>query len=275
MTQPMLSVIILNYNDAILTAKCVDYVVDSAKKAGIDVQIIIVDNSADKTAEELKKLLPSDALIIENIENQGFSKANNQGIKLSEGKYVLLLNNDAFINPECLINGMNYINQNMDCGIWAPKLVGEDGQFQISCACLPSLRGLIYEYILIKNYDCYPDLEKWEEPHNVGNVVGAFFLMNRDIIDSVGLLDEDFFFTVEDVDYCKRVHEAGLNVIYDPNNSIVHIGGLSQNYSWTDDPHLHKNRVIYFNKHHGKFKAFLAKIIISTGLNIRKLLDKI
>lgn len=204
------------------------------------------------------------------MKNNGFAKANNQGILASKGEYILLLNNDAFINPECVINGINYVKNNKNCGIWAPKLVGEDGSFQISCACLPSIRGLIWEYILLKNYDCYPEIEHWNEPHNVGNVVGAFLLMRKEIIDKVGLLDEDYYFNVEDVDYCKKVHEAGFSVIYDPTYSIIHIGGLSQDYSWVKDPHLHKNRVIYFRKNHGIFKAFLSKIIIFMGLNIRK-----
>ena len=206
------------------------------------------------------------------MENQGFSRANNQGILTSKGEYVLLLNNDAFINPECLINGINYVKKNENCGIWAPKLVGEDGVFQVSYACLPSLKGLIWEYVLLKEYGCYPDVTEWNEPHNVGNVVGAFMLMRKEVIEKIGLFDEDYFFTVEDVDYCKRVHEAGFSVIYDPRYSIVHIGGASQDDKWMNDPYMHKFRVLYFYKNHGKFEAFLSRIIVSVGLNLRKVL---
>lgn len=270
-TYPTLSVIILNYKNTALTSKCVDYVIDSTKKAAIKTQIIIVDNSAKKTADELKLLLPN-VHIIENMENQGFSKANNQGILASKGEYILLLNNDAFINPECLTNGINFFKENENCGLWAPKLVGEDGVFQVSYADLPSIKGLVKEYILLKNSNSYRDLNEWNKPHNVGNVIGAFMLIKKEAIEKVGLLDEDYFFTSEDVDYCKKIHKAGFSVIYDPRCKIIHIGGASQDYSWVNDPHLHKNRVIYFRKHHGIFKAFLAKIIIITGLNIRKVL---
>ena len=133
---------------------------------------------------------------------------------------------------------------------------------------------MIQEYIILKNTDCYPGSNKWEEPHNVGNVIGAFILMKKEVVDDVGLFDEDFFFNVEDVDYCKRVHEAGFSVIYDPNYSIIHIGGSSQDYSWINNPHLHKNRVIYFRKNHGILQGFLSKIIIFVGLNLRKGLSK-
>jgi GT2 family glycosyltransferase len=244
--------------------------VDSAKKADIKPQIIIVDNSAQETSAELKAILPSDVKIIENIENQGFSKANNQGIIASKGKYILLLNNDAFVNAECLINGIRFIENDKECGIWAPKLVGEDGSFQVSCAELPSIKGLFNEYVLLKNNTPYPDLKEWKEPHDVGNVIGAFMLMKKEITEKVGLLDEDYFFTVEDVDYCKRIHDAGFSVIYDPRSKITHIGGASQDDKWINDPYVHKFRVLYFKKNHGKFKTFLSKIIISLGLNIRK-----
>lgn len=269
----MLSVIILNYRNINLTAKCVSYVSNATKDADIKTQVIIVDNSAKETADKLKKLI-SGAHIIENLENMGFSKANNQGILASEGEFILLLNNDAFINSECLVKGINYIKNNNKCGVWAPKLVGEDGSVQVSCAELPSIKGLIQEYILLKDNNSYPDLNKWKEPHNVGNVIGAFMLMEKKKIEEVGLLDEDYFFTVEDVDYCKRIHEAGYSVIYDPRCEIVHIGGASQEDKWINDPYMHKFRVLYFRKNHGVFMASLSKIIIYMGLKIRKCFSK-
>ena len=266
-----LSVVMLNYKDANLTAKCVNHLITSTEKSEISTQIIVVDNSAEETAEELKHILPGNVEIIENIANFGFSKANNQGIVRSKGKYLLLLNNDAFVNPECIENGIKYFQENHDCGIWGPKLLGEDGSFQVSCARLPSIKGLMGEYILHKNYDWYSDVLDWKEPHNVGNIVGAFLLTNKSVIKKVGLLDEDFFFNTEDVDYCKRVHESGFNVVYDPRFTIVHIGGASQDYSWVDDPYLHKYRILYFKKNHGTIKSFLAFFIINLGLKIMKI----
>lgn len=268
--KPKLSVIILNYKNVDLTAKCVSHLNQSAKAAEISTQIIVVDNSTDETAGELKKRLP-DVQIIENSENQGFSHANNQGIRISKGEFILLLNNDAFVNSECLINGIKYLEENENCGLWSPKLVGEEGAFQVSCARLPSIKGLIGEYIFLDNYDWYEDLKQWSEPKDVGNVVGAFILMRREVIDKVGLLDEDYFFTVEDVDYCKRVHDASLSVIYDPRFKVVHIGGASQDEKWIDDPHMHKYRILYFKKNHGTLKSLIASFIINSGLKIMKI----
>jgi GT2 family glycosyltransferase len=231
----------------------------------------VVDNSALETADELKRILPSEVIIIENNINQGFSRANNQGIRVCTGEFILLLNNDAFVNSECLRAGINYLKENTGSGIWSPKLIGEDGSFQVSCARLPSIKGLIGEYLLFRNFDWYDDVKEWSKPRNVGNVIGAFLLFKKSLIDRVGLLDEDFFFNVEDVDYCKRVHEVGLSVIYDPRFSVVHIGGASSIDSWMNSSHLHNYRIVYFHKNHGKISGWIARVIISLGLTIRRI----
>jgi len=267
------SAVILNYKNIDLTAKCVNYLIKSAEKADISVEIIVVDNSASESSEKLKEILPADVKIIENQVNKGFSRANNQGIQICTGEYILLLNNDAFINPECLSAGFTFLNENRNVGIWAPQLMGEDGSIQISCARLPSIKGLIAEYLLYRNLDWYNDVNNWTDPTDVGNVVGACMLIRKTVIDEVGLLDEDFFFSVEDVDYCSRVHEAGFKVIYDPRYSTIHMQSASSRGSWASSNHLHNNRVLYFQKHHGKLSAFIAIVSINLGLLIRKIRD--
>jgi GT2 family glycosyltransferase len=266
----ILSVIILNYRDVDLTAKCVKYLEDSANDLNLPTQIIIVDNSAAETSKALKELFPH-LDIIENYQNVGFSKANNQGIMASRGKYILLLNNDAFVNSDCLKNGINYLENN-DLGIWAPRLVGEDGNLQISSSQFPSLNDIMGEYFLFKNYNIYNDFFNWKEPKKVDFVIGAFILMKIALVDEVGLLDEAFFFNGEDVDYCKRVHEKGYTVTYDPRYSVVHIGGASQTKEWFRDPFLHKNRIIYSYKHYNIIGGLLAHLTIRSGLMFRKIL---
>lgn len=265
-----LSVIILNYKDADLTARCVETLIESAEKSELSTEVIVVDNSADETADALKSILPPSAKIIENTVNQGFSKANNQGIRLSKGEYVLLLNNDAFVNPEALKAGIKFLKEHKNCGIWAPKLVGEEGTFQGTCARLPSLKGLIVEYLLFRTYDRYSDAEYWQEPRQVGAVIGAFMLIRRSVIETVGLLDEDFFFTVEDIDYCYRVGEANYSIFYDPRVSVVHIGSASQKEG-TENPEMHSNRIFYFRKNKGTIAGFLAGFIIRSGLILKRI----
>jgi GT2 family glycosyltransferase len=269
--EPELSVIILNYKNAHLTAKCVEYLTDASREVNIHTEIIVVDNSAQETAAQLKELLPNSIQIIENQENMGFSKANNQGISISKGKYVLLLNNDAFVNLEVLKKGIGFLDENPECGMWAPKLVGEDGTFQMSSARLPSIKGLIVEYLLFRSYDRYIEAESWSEPKKVGAVIGAFMLIKRSVIQTIGMLDEDFFFTVEDIDYCYRVQKANYSIFYDPTVSVVHLVSASQKEG-KEYPKLHSNRVLYFKKNEGSVKGFLSAIIINLGLFLRKIL---
>ena len=269
--EPQLSVVILNYKNPELTAKCVDCLVAASNSAKIRTETIIVDNSAPETARTLRKLVPEDVKIIENERNLGFSKANNPGISLSRGEYVLLLNNDAFVNSEVLKTGIRFLNETPDCGLWAPKLVGEDGTFQMTCARLPSIKGLMVEYLLFRSYDRYVDSESWKEPRVVGAVIGAFMLIRRGVVESVGMLDEDYFFTVEDIDYCFRVSEANFNIYYDPTVCMVHLVSASQKEG-IEYPELHSNRVLYFKKNKGVFLGFLSGIIINLGLFLRKIL---
>jgi hypothetical protein len=269
--EPQLSVIILNYKNPELTAKCVDCLIEASNNAKIDTETIIVDNSAQDTATTLRTLLPENVKIIENESNQGFSKANNQGISMSRGEYVLLLNNDAFVNSDVLETGIKFLDENLDCGLWAPKLVGEDGTFQMTCARLPSIKGLIVEYLLFRSYDRYTDSESWREPREVEAVIGAFMLIRRRVVDSIGMLDEDYFFTVEDIDYCFRVNEANFKIYYDPTVSMVHLVSASQKEG-IEYPELHLNRILYFKKNKGIFLGFLSGIIINLGLFLRKIL---
>lgn len=269
--EPELSVIILNYKNPELTAKCVNHLTEASEEAKIHTETIIVDNSAQETASTLRKLLPRDVKIIENEKNLGFSKANNQGISISRGDYVLLLNNDAFISHEVLETGIRFLEENLDCGIWAPKLVGEDGTFQMTCARLPSIKGLMVEYLLLRSYDRYLDSESWKEPRVVGAVIGAFMLIRRRVIETIGMLDEDFFFTVEDIDYCFRVNEANFKIYYDPTVSMVHLVSASQKKG-IEYPKLHTNRILYFKKNEGMISGFISGIIINLGLLLRKVL---
>jgi len=268
---PLVSIVVLNYRNPPLTARCVETALTSALEAKTSVEVIVVDNSAPQTASALHRLLPAEAKIIENAQNQGFAKASNQGIKTSKGQFVLLLNNDCFINPGCLDMGLRYLEDHANAGVWAPRLTDETGQPQVSCSRTHSLKGLASEYLLRRASDRYQDVFEWTQPTEVESVIGAFFLLPRRTLDRIGLLDEDYFFNVEDVDYCRRAAKAGLSVIYDPRASAVHLSRASQEeVHFVRDAHLHRNRVLYVRKHRGKASAYVASAIIALGLAARR-----
>lgn len=271
--QPDISAVILNYKNPQLTAKCVEILLRSLEECGASSQVLVVDNSAAETARELRQLLPEAVEIIENPENRGFAKATNQGIRAGRGKYILLLNNDVFVNSQCLKTGLNYLNEHPNTGIWAPQLAGSDGRPQVSCARFPTLKSAFGEYLLGKQWNWYGDLFQWKEPHPVETVNGAFNLIPKTVFDQVGLLDEDFFFTGEDLDFCRRLHRRGFPVIYDPRCRATHLGGASQaQEKWFRDPYLHRHLILYYRKHHRLFTAACSAMIVHLGLLLRRLL---
>jgi len=275
-----LSVVILNYKDVVLTRRCVKELLEAGRQAQLLLDVIVVDNSGPETGEMLASSFDDPQVrVVVNERNLGFAAANNQGLLLSRGDFLLLLNNDAFVNAEVLRDGIAYLRSHPDVAIWSPQLVGEDGQSQVSVAALPTLGQLAGEYWFLgliwkKIYSCLRQKSIWDKrkPQAVESVVGAFFLMPRSVLGSVGLLDTDFFFTVEDVDYCFRVRQQGLRIVYDPSYQVVHIGGSSQDHGrWSRDPYLHNHRLKYFQKH--KKALFpLASLVIKTGLWLRRVI---
>ncbi len=268
----MISAVILNYKDVALTKKCVDILYRSADASDLPVEVIVVDNSAPQTAEDLCEELPEEVKIIENEKNLGFSAANNQGIKQAKGDIILIMNNDLFINEEVLQTGSEYITSHKKAGVWAPKLVGEFSDEQKSCAYFPTIHGLIIEYWFKYPYSNRVALTavNADHPVPVDMVIGACMFIRKEVLEQAGLFDEDYFFTSEDVDLCYKIKNLGYEVLFDPRVEAVHLTSASQDYTWYDDPHLHEARKLYFKKHFNSLKATTARFIISSGIKARK-----
>lgn len=271
-----LTVIILNYKNPELTLKCVDLLMSALDKATIISEIIIVDNSSAESESFFEKHLSFGAdniVLIKNKKNLGFAKANNQGMKIARGKYILLLNNDVFIKDSNVISkGLNYLKSHSNVGIWSPALVNKDGIIQKTTGKIPSLLGLINEYYFFNIFEKY---KRFFKISKVDTIIGAFWLIPSSIIKKVGLLDEDYFFTSEDTDYCNRIHKEGLSIIYDSSVNVVHLGGASQNWKWLNDPYLHIGRELYFKKNKNGVTFILARYIIRSGLYYRRLISHI
>lgn len=269
----MVSAVILNYLNPELTAECVDKLLYASGEAGIAVEVIIVDNSAPQTAPKLQTMLPEKVIVIENDTNCGFSKANNQGIKRASGEFIVIMNNDLFINKNTLAGGVDYLKNHPNIGVWAPKLTDQNGNAQRSCSQFPTLTGLFTEYLLKLQYDntIAKKALKADHPVKVDTVIGACMFIPRKVMDDVGGFDEDYFFNVEDVDLCLKIKNKGYEVIFDPGCSAIHLVSASQNNHWYNDVHLHKSRILYFRKNHHPLKASIAQSVISAGLRLRKI----
>jgi len=272
---PLVCAVIVNYRNPALTIQSTTCVLDAARKSQVPVCVIVVDNSAPETAHVLRSRLElafqRQVQLIENTKNVGFAKANNQGVHVCASRYILLLNNDVFINPNCLKLGLAFLETHPNVGIWAPHLIGPDGGYQVSTGRFPTLASVVREYLLGWIPCAHTNGAKRAEPTPVDWAVAAFWLMPRRTWETVGPLDESYFFTVEDVDYCKRVKDVGLLVVYDTRCSVTHIRSASQPWPWHRNPYLHRHRILYFNKHHGRLKASAVACIIKLGLALRRI----
>jgi GT2 family glycosyltransferase len=230
----LLSVIIVSYNAYHFLDHCLAAV--SQAMQGIDGEVIIIDNcSADGSPKLVKEKFPQFTLV-ENKVNIGYSKANNQGIRSSRGKYVLLLNPDTVVQPDGFRKSLEYMDAHPEAGALGVRMVDGKGNF------LPeSKRGfpgpLVSLYKVLRLHKWFPGSKRFDRyylgylPENQTNevdiLVGAFMLLRKSVLDEVGLLDEQFFMFWEDTDLSYRITQAGYKNIYFPETTIIHYKGES------------------------------------------------
>lgn len=267
-----ISIIIVNYNTKKLTIDCVDSIVKSVTNYSFE--IIIVDNaSTDGSLDAISKLKnpPSQQAnkkpkvqieIIKNSDNLGFSKANNQGIKIAKGKYVLLLNSDTKVKKNSIDELVKFADKTKDCGVVGSKLLNKDGSIQPSCFNFPTVWRAIKQYWLKYDKSLNKFAPNGQKPSEVEAVVGAALLVTPKAVIEVGLLDERFFFYYEDLDYCRRVRRVGLKVYYLPTAEIIHYHGASAEVDKSGSYNLLVNSSKIY---HGLVKHYLVNFIIWSG----------
>lgn len=253
-----LSAVIVNYQsrDPLLT--CLRTLAETT--AGLAVETVVVDNSpGDGAAEAVAGAFPATRWIT-NHENVGFARAVNQGIAATTGAYVLLLNPDCEIRPGAIRALLAWHESHPHTGITAPQVLNADGSLEYSARSYPgALTFLFNRYSLLTRL--FPDnpwsqrylLTDWDHrtPREVDWVSGACMCVSRQAIDEVGPMDGGYFMFNEDVDWCRRMNDAGWKVTYVPEAVVVHhIGASKSRVSSRVILERHKGMIRYFRKHH-------------------------
>jgi len=271
-----LSIIIVNYNVKEFLRNCINSICASLTTKGYEI-IVIDNNSSDNSVEMLKNEFPQ-VKLIENKENRGFAAANNQGISISKGRYILLLNPDTIVLPNALDTMMAFLDSHPKVGALGCRILNPDGTLQSSCRNFPSLLMIFFENIaLYKLFSKSRVISKyylryWDHNKNraVDWVLGACLMVRREVIDMVGLLDENFFMYGEDADWCKRINKQGWEVFFIPEAQIIHYGSQSSKLQQVQNLiELHKSRQLFFKKHYGRITASLGRIIYGLGVFLR------
>lgn len=271
-----LSIIIVSFNTKKLLTDCLKSLMVDGRWLETKGEIIVVDNgSSDGSVEEVRKFKIQNPgfkiRLIENEENLGFAKANNQGIKIAKGKYILLLNSDTEVKPGVLEELVKFVQNHPEAGVVGARLLNPDGSIQPSVYHFPTILGAIKEFWLGwgGSYEKYP--LTGTNPVIVEAVTGAAMLIPRRTVEKIGYLDERYFLYFEDLDYCRRAKKAGLKVFYLPCANFVHHHGASGKKI----PGKTTNWLIESSKkYNGRFKYEVLTAIIWTGQKIRKYLFK-
>lgn len=218
-----LSVVIVSFNTKELVLQCLASIEKFGQ--GLNLEIIVVDNaSTDGSLLALKKLK---IRTITNSVNLGYAKANNQGIKIARGKYVLLLNSDTQVKENSLQKLITFADSHPGAGVVGAGLLNPDGSRQASCFHFPTLLRAVKEYWLGKKGQYEKYLPIGEQAQTVDAVVGAVFLLTPLARKKVGFLNEKYWAYFEDLDYCREIWRKGLKVYYVPIAEVVHYHGAS------------------------------------------------
>lgn len=261
--QTDISVVIVTYQNENEITACLESLLNELKN--YTYQIIVIDNnSQDQTKQclaDFKKI--GTIQIIFNEKNLGFTKAINQGLRESNGNFILTLNPDTVLQSECLGVLLNTLNENTNVGVVAPQLRNSDGSIQRSCRRFPKRRDVLFHLsglsYLFRNSRLFNGWKMGDFDHlakrSVDQPQGAFLLFRREVLRETGLWDERFPMFFSDVDWSKRVKKCGYEILFEPAATVVHRQGVSVFKSratmiWSS--HLSFYR--YFKKHERDLK---------------------
>ena len=226
-------------------------------------EIIVVDNNSnDGSIECIRYQYPEVKLII-NLRNDGYTKAINKALRLSKGKYKVVLNPDTELMPNAIDIMITHMKSSKNIGIVGPKVLNMDGSFQKSCRRGVATPRAVFSYFFGLS-EKYPNNKKFTEYHlnhldensihEVSGVSGSCMIINDDLINKIGYFDERYFAYQEDSDYCLTAINNGWKIYYNPDAIVVHHGGrggahripFKANFEW------HRSYFRYYNKNFAK-----------------------
>ncbi|MGA2102172.1 MAG: glycosyltransferase family 2 protein [Candidatus Sulfotelmatobacter sp.] len=270
---PLISVVIVSFNTCGLLRDCLDAL--CREMADTEAEVFVVDNnSTDGSSPMVEHEFPTVRLIKSDI-NLGFAAANNRAFPLCRGKYVVLLNSDAFLKPGALELAVEHMEKRPAAGLGGARLIGRDDSWQPSARQFPSLlneflslSGLSVKFATSRFFGRQD--RTWadhRQPAEVDWVPGAFSIIRRSALEQAGYFDEAFFLYYEEVDLCRRIKKRGYELWYWPDVVVVHFGGessktvasLSMSKSGAQLTLWRmRSQLLYYRKHLG-FRAWLVK----------------
>ncbi len=269
MTTPGVSIVIVSWNTRDILRDCLRSIVEDA--GPVSHEIIVVDNaSADSSVEMVRREFP-DVRLIENADNRGFAAANNQGIAIAKGRYVLLLNSDTIVLDQAIAKTVAFADARPDAAVVGCRVLNADRTLQRTCSMYPSLLNLILSSTYL--YKAFPRSRLFGREHmtwwdhdgvrEVELVSGCFMLVRREAIEQVGVMDDGFFMYAEETDWCYRFRKAGWKVLFAPDGQIIHLGGKSSEQAKSEMTLQLRSGILRFIRKHRSFPAYAVACLLT------------
>jgi len=275
--KPKLSIIIVNFNAEKFLVECLDSIYAQTKQISFDIWVVD-NNSIDASVPMVQQNFPQ-VNLIENKENIGFAKANNQSIARCTGDYILLLNPDTLILQNAIEKAVDFLDRNSTVGICGCKVLNEDRTLQLACRRSIPTPGVAFFRLtgLSRLFPNSKGMAKYNltylnpnEANEVDAVSGAFLMIRRQVVDNIGKLDERFFMYGEELDWCLRTKKAGWKVMYYPDAEIIHYKGECSRFNHRKAAfEFYRSMYLFHKKHFADTYNPLINFIIYTGIFLK------
>ncbi|NLE76178.1 MAG: glycosyltransferase family 2 protein [Chloroflexi bacterium] len=271
--QPDISVLVVNWNTADLLPQCLSSVVHQAHE--VDLELVVVDNaSTDGSADLVQRQFPQ-AHLVANRHNRGFAAANNQAMAQAHGRIFFLLNSDAYLRPGALRALRDFMDEHPEAAVVGAKVLNPDGSLQPSCFRFPTAWDVFCEmFFLTALFPQSPVFNRRglggfdrRTTRPVDWVLGAAMAVRAEWAAGSGGLDEGYFIYVEEMDWCRRIGQAGGPVVFFPGAEVVHHGGVSRGRARAVIlPRAFASRFRYYQRFHGPGYARLVRGLTLAGM---------
>lgn len=273
---PKISVIIVTWNSQEDIKPCLD----SLFKQGFKSEVIVIDNNSRDGTVAILRAYGQKMLLVSNSINKGFAEATNQGLSISTGDYVLLLNPDTILQPRTIETMLSFMNANPEVGALGPQLLNPDGSIQPSCREFPRPLHFLWEFSgLSKLFPYHNVFGSWrmgyfdhQSQKEVDQPMGACLMLRRSAIDQIGHMDsQNFPMFFNEVDLCFRLRQKGWKIYFLPQARVTHLQGVSiKKARLSMTVSSHRSLSAFFGKHYPtRTSSYIIKILLLIVLPFR------
>lgn len=273
-----ISIIIVSFNTKNLLKKCLVSIFKFFK--GINFEVIVVDNaSSDDSIQAVRNF--DEVRVIQNKKNLGFGTANNQGAKISKGRWLFFLNSDAYLIDNSIAKLLEKLSKNPKIGTVGPLILNENKTIQQSIGFFPNLPKIFYWMSFIDDLPGGELLKPYHLDHDrfyhreqkVDWITGAAMLVKREVFEKIKGFDEKIFLYGEDVDLCYRIEKAGFQIVFSPLAKVIHLGrGSSERLSILAIAGEYKGLLYLYRKYRGALAQFFLQLLLKWGALLRILI---